>query len=64
MKKRKLFGLILLLVLLSGLVLGGFLALITSNQLHSTKVIIEIEDIDKQGLTSQEQVKKKLTDSF
>jgi len=60
MKKRKLFGLILLLVLLSGLVLGGIFSndYVKSAVFH--KVIIEIEDIDKQGLTSQEQVKKEV----
>ena len=46
MKKRKLFGLILLLVLLSGLVLGGIFSndYVKSAVFH--KVIIEIEDID------------------
>ena len=53
MKKRKLFGLILLLVLLSGLFLGWIFSndYVKSAVFH--KVTIEIEDIDKQGLTSQ-----------
>ncbi len=58
MKKRKLFGLILLLILLSGLVLGWILSKNYVKSVAFHKVVIKIEDSDKQGLTSQEQVKK------
>jgi cell division septal protein FtsQ len=60
MKKRKLSGLILLIALVSSLVLG---AIFSSNYVEKAafqKVIIEIKDVDKQGLTMEEQVQKEV----
>ena len=60
MKKRKLSGLILLIALVSSLVLG---TIFSSNYVETAefqKVIIEIKDVDKQGLTTKEQVQKEV----
>ncbi|MEC8459007.1 MAG: hypothetical protein VXY91_06330 [Bacteroidota bacterium] len=60
MKKRKLSGLILLIALVSSLVLG---TIFSSNYVETAtfqKVTIEIKDIDKQGLTTKEQVQKEV----
>ena len=60
MKKRKLSGLILMLLLLSGLVLAG---IFSSNYIQSAQfynVTVLIEDSDKQGLITKEQVKNEV----
>jgi cell division septal protein FtsQ len=60
MKKRKLSGLILMLLLLSGLVLAG---IFSSNYIQSAQfynVTVLIEDSDKQVLITKEQVKNEV----
>lgn len=63
MKKRKVLGVVLLVLLLSGLVAAG---IGSKNYVNNTKfyeVEISIEDTDKQGLTTEKQVRREV-DSF